>query len=244
MKHISIFVAVFCFCFVASAQNFSLSGTVVDQDQNMPLLGATVLVKGTQNGVTTDFDGNFKIDEVSVNDILVVSYVGFVNSEMRITSQDNVTISLTPDVDSLEEVLIVGYGTQRKKEITGAVSVISSETIEDLKPTRIEQALQGQVAGVQITPSSGAPGSGLDIKIRGIATNGDSRPLILLDGNVIEDLSVVFTLEPGDIIATGTPAGVGAGGVVAYKFSNSGKAGERYCVARARRNLGIDVSAQ
>jgi len=196
MKHISIFVAVFCFCFVASAQNFSLSGTVVDQDQNMPLLGATVLVKGTQNGVTTDFDGNFKIDEVSVNDILVVSYVGFVSSEMRITSQDNVTISLTPDVDSLEEVLIVGYGTQRKKEITGAVSVISSETIEDLKPTRIEQALQGQVAGVQITPSSGAPGSGLDIKIRGIATNGDSRPLILLDGNVIEDLSVV---NPSDI---------------------------------------------
>ena len=196
MKHISIFVAVFCFCFVASAQNFSLSGTVVDQDQNIPLLGATVLVKGTQNGVTTDFDGNFKIDEVSVNDILVVSYVGFVNSEMRITSQNNVTISLTPDVDSLEEVLIVGYGTQRKKEITGAVSVISSETIEDLKPTRIEQALQGQVAGVQITPSSGAPGSGLDIKIRGIATNGDSRPLILLDGNVIEDLSVV---NPSDI---------------------------------------------
>ena len=196
MKHISIFVAVFCFCFVASAQNFSLSGTVVDQDQNIPLLGATVLVKGTQNGVTTDFDGNFKIDEVSVNDILVVSYVGFVNSETRITSQNNVTISLTPDVDSLEEVLIVGYGTQRKKEITGAVSVISSETIEDLKPTRIEQALQGQVAGVQITPSSGAPGSGLDIKIRGIATNGDSRPLILLDGNVIEDLSVV---NPSDI---------------------------------------------
>ena len=76
MKHISIFVAVFCFCFVASAQNFSLSGTVVDQDQNIPLLGATVLVKGTQNGVTTDFDGNFKIDEVSINDILVVSYVG------------------------------------------------------------------------------------------------------------------------------------------------------------------------
>ncbi|MBT4473257.1 MAG: TonB-dependent receptor plug domain-containing protein, partial [Bacteroidetes bacterium] len=196
MKHISIFVAVFCFCFVASAQNFSLSGTVVDQDQNIPLLGATVLVKGTQNGVTTDFDGNFKIDEVSVNDILVVSYVGFVSSEMRITSQDNVTISLTPDVDSLEEVLIVGYGTQRKKEITGAVSVISSETIEDLKPTRIEQALQGQVAGVQITPSSGAPGSGLDIKIRGISTNKDSRPLILLDGNVIEDLSVV---NPSDI---------------------------------------------
>lgn len=196
MKHISIFVAVFCFCFVASAQNFSLSGTVVDQNQNMPLLGATVLVKGTQNGVTTDFDGNFKIDEVSINDIIVVSYVGFVNSETRITSQNNVIISLTPDVDSLEEVLIVGYGTQRKKEITGAVSVVSSETIEDLKPTRIEQALQGQVAGVQITPSSGAPGSGLDIKIRGIATNGDSRPLILLDGNVIEDLSVV---NPSDI---------------------------------------------
>ena len=81
MKQISIIIAVLCFSFVATAQNFSLSGTVVDQNQNIPLLGATVLVKGTQNGVTTDFDGNFKIDEVSVNDILVVSYVGFATSE-------------------------------------------------------------------------------------------------------------------------------------------------------------------
>ena len=87
MKQISIIIAVLCFSFVATAQNFSLSGTVVDQNQNIPLLGATVLVKGTQNGVTTDFDGNFKIDEVSVNDILVVSYVGFATSETTITSQ-------------------------------------------------------------------------------------------------------------------------------------------------------------
>jgi len=92
--------------------------------------------------------------------------------------------------------VVIGYGTQRKKEITGAVSVISSETIEELKPVRIEQALQGQVAGVQITTQSGSPGSRSDIRIRGISTNGDNQPLILVDGNVIEDLSV---LNPSDI---------------------------------------------
>ena len=92
--------------------------------------------------------------------------------------------------------MVIGYGTQTKKEVTGAVSVVSSETIDELKPTRVEQALQGQVAGVNITSSSGSPGAGLNINIRGISTNGDNRPLILVDGNVIEDLSV---LNPADI---------------------------------------------
>ena len=96
----------------------------------------------------------------------------------------------------MEEIIVIGYGSQRKKEITGAVSVISSATIEELKPVRIEQALQGQVAGVQITTQSGSPGSRSDIRIRGVSTNGDNQPLILVDGNVIEELSVV---NPSDI---------------------------------------------
>ena len=98
--------------------------------------------------------------------------------------------------DIVDEVVVVGYGTQKKKEVTGAVSVLDSKAIEKLNPTRVEQALQGQIAGVNITSASGSPGSGSNIRIRGVSTNGDSSPLILVDGDVISDLSV---LNPNDI---------------------------------------------
>ena len=196
MKHFLTFLICALFFNAAHAQTISISGTILETDTGMPLLGASVIQKGTSNGVSSDFDGNFTIENVSIGDILIVSYVGFVNQEVRITSESPITINMAEDFAKLDEVIVVGYGTQRKKEITGAVTVIGAETIEDLKPVRIEQALQGQVAGVQITSGSGAPGSALNIAIRGVSTNGDNRPLILLDGNIIEDLSVV---NPSDI---------------------------------------------
>ncbi len=196
MKQLYTLIALFLISVVTYGQNFSVSGTVVEDISGLPLIGATVLQKGTSNGVTTDFDGNFTIENISNGDIIVFSYLGFLTQEVPITSNQRLNIILVEDLAKLDEIIVVGYGTQRKKEITGAVSVISSETIEDLKPIRIEQALQGQVSGVQITSGSGAPGSGLNIAIRGVSTNGDNRPLILLDGNVIEDLSVV---NPADI---------------------------------------------
>jgi len=113
-----------------------------------------------------------------------------------VVDSSRLTIQLEEDVAKLDEIIVIGYGTQKKKESTGAVSVVSSATIEKLKPTRIEQALQGQVAGVNITTNSGSPGAGSTINIRGVSTNGDSRPLILVDGNVVEDLSVI---NPNDI---------------------------------------------
>jgi len=196
MKHCFFFTLFSFFTLFVSAQNFEVSGTVNDGSANTPLAGATVLVKGTTNGVSSDFDGNFTISDVPQGATLVFSYLGFRTQEIAVSSNRAIIVTLEEDLASLDEIIVVGYGTQRKKEITGAVSVISSETIEDLKPIRIEQALQGQVSGVQITSGSGAPGSALNIAIRGISTNGDNRPLILLDGNVIEDLSVV---NPGDI---------------------------------------------
>ncbi|GAB5400817.1 MAG: TonB-dependent receptor [Aureisphaera sp.] len=173
-----------------------MSGTVLQKGTNEPLLSASVVQKGTNNGVTTDFDGNYTISDVSQGDVLVISYLGFITQEVKISSTNAITTYLEEDIASLEEIVVIGYGAKRKKEITGAVAVISAETIEELQPARIEQALQGQVAGVQITSQSGSPGSALDIRIRGISTNGDNRPLILVDGNVIEDLSVI---NPGDI---------------------------------------------
>lgn len=174
----------------------SINGTITAADSNEPLPGVNIVLKNSTRGTTSDFDGNFTFDSVSAGDVLVFSYLGFVTKEVTLTNTSTLQIRLEADFNALDEVIVVGYGAQKKKELTGAVSVVSSETIEDLNPVRIEQALQGQVAGVQVTSASGSPGSGSNIRIRGISTNGDNRPLILVDGNVIEDLSVV---NPGDI---------------------------------------------
>ncbi len=177
-------------------QEFTVSGKVTDDQTETPLPGVNIMVKNTTKGVSSDFDGNFQISGISPGTTLVFSYIGFQPQEITVTDDTFLNISLKPDTQSLEEVVVVGYGTQRKKEITGAVSVVGEEMIEELNPQRVEQALQGQVAGVQVTTQSGSPGAASNIRIRGISTNGDNRPLILVDGNVIEDLSV---LNPGDI---------------------------------------------
>lgn len=198
MKRLSIlflFLGLFCTASVF-AQSLTITGTVSDAEEGFPIPGVTVLVKGTQNGAQTDFDGNYTLNNVNANDIIVISYVGYVTQEINVGSRSTINVQLTTDVAQLGEVVVIGYGKSTKKELTGSVGIVDAEVIEDLKPTRIEQALQGQVAGVNITAQSGAPGSNSNIRIRGISTNGDNRPLILLDGNVIEDLSVV---NPGDI---------------------------------------------
>ena len=195
MKKILILVGCLLFALPIVAQDFTLSGLVNDESQQ-PLPGVNVFVKGTSNGTSTDFDGNFTLNNVSTGDVIVFSYISFRKQEITVTNQNPLNVTMVEDVNALDEVVVVGYGTQTKKEITGAVSVVGTETIEELNPQRVEQALQGQVAGVNVTAQSGSPGSASNIQIRGISTNGDSRPLILVDGNVIEDLSVI---NPGDI---------------------------------------------
>jgi len=182
--------------FSGFSQSKQITGSVYDADTNDPLPGATVLVKNTLSGTTTDFDGNFTLADVSEDSVLVITYLGYKDVELKVTAASSYEIMLTSSSNELQEIVVVGYGTQTKKEVTGAVTVLGSENIEKLNPTRVEQALQGQVSGVNVTSGSGAPGSGLNIQIRGVSTNGDNRPLILLDGNVIEDLSVI---NPKDI---------------------------------------------
>jgi len=178
------------------AQTVDVEGTVTDATLGQPLPGVNIIIKNTSQGTSTDFDGNFTLKDVPVNSVLVISYLGFQTKEITILNDNRLDIILEEDAESLNEIVVIGYGTQTKKEVTGAVSVVSSETINELKPTRVEQALQGQVAGVNITSASGSPGAGVNINIRGISTNGNSAPLILVDGNVITDLSVV---NPADI---------------------------------------------
>ena len=192
-RHIILVLLTFS-SYCIQAQTFNVKGVVKDITGET-LLGVNVIVKNSSRGDVTDFDGNYKIQSVPKGSILVFSYLGFKTLEV-VVDKEVINVVLEESSEALDEIVVVGYGTQRKKEITGAVSVVGAETIEALKPTRVENALQGQVAGVNITSSSGSPGAAPNIRIRGISTNGDSRPLILLDGNIIEDLSIV---NPGDI---------------------------------------------
>jgi len=196
MKQFLNLILILHFGIFGFAQDTTISGSVVDADTQQPLPGASVVVKGTNNGTTTDFDGNFIISNVSSNESIIISYLGYTDYEIVVGSSTDIAVALQSSSNELQEIVVVGYGTQTKKEVTGAVTVVGAESINKLNPTRVEQALQGQVSGVNITSGSGAPGSGLNIRIRGISTNGDNRPLILVDGNVIEDLSV---LNPKDI---------------------------------------------
>lgn len=176
------------------AQTFSIQGNVTDEN-DMPLIGVNVLVKDQTRGTVTDFDGNFTIEEVSPGDILQFSYVGFQSQEIQITNDTFLDVTLVTDSESLAEVVVIGYGTQQRKDITGAVSVVSEDVIEELNPIKVEQALQGTAPGVNVLPSSGSPGAGISINIRGVASNTVNEPLVLIDGYQ-GDLG---TINPNDI---------------------------------------------
>ena len=186
------FLLLSSFCF---AQNYDISGTVIEAQTGLGLPGANVSVKNGTQQTTADLDGNFTLVKVPSGSTLVISYIGFTTKEISVTSNQPINVRLDSDQQSLDEVVVIGYGSQKKKEVTGAVSTISSQTLEVLKPIKVEQALQGTVSGVNVTSQSGAPGAGLDIRIRGIATNGENRPTAIIDG-YIGDLSL---LNPNDI---------------------------------------------
>lgn len=173
-----------------------IKGKVTD-DTGEELPGVNVVVKGTSNGTVTDIFGDYSLEVSDPSATLVFSFVGFVSQEIVIGSQSVVDVQLVTDVVSLQEVVVVGYGTTTEKELTASVSTIKSEDITKLNPSRIENVLQGQISGVQITSGSGSPGGGQNIRIRGINSNGDNRPLIILDGvRYGDDLS---TIDPNNI---------------------------------------------
>lgn len=193
MKPKLLLMVLLLFTSFAFSQTFDVTGNVLD-GSGLALPGVNVKVKNSSQGTTTDFDGSFKLSGVSTGTTIVVSYIGYRTQEV-IVSGSKVTVKMSDDTRSLEEVVVIGYGTQKKREITGAVGVLDNKTLDVLKPARIEQALQGTISGVNVTTQSGAPGAPLDIRIRGIATNGENRPATIIDGYV-GDLSL---LNPNDI---------------------------------------------
>lgn len=169
-----------------SAQN--VKGVVVDET-DMPMIGATVMVKGSQTGTTTDFDGNFTI-QAQKGSTLVFSYIGYKNQEVKIAQTDKkLNIKMEPDNAVLDEVIVVGYGSMKKSDLTGSVASVAAKDIEEFKSSSVMAALGGQVAGVQITQTDGTPGAGFDIKIRGVGTlNGDATPLYIVDGFQVDNI--------------------------------------------------------
>ncbi|GHB27051.1 SusC/RagA family TonB-linked outer membrane protein [Mongoliitalea lutea] len=178
------------------AQTGSIRGQVLDE-RGDPIPGASILKVGTTAGTVTDLDGNFTL-AVLPGDQLRVSFVGYETQTFTVRSQTEITIRLVEETSSLNEVIVVGYGTATKKELTGAVSQIKGEAVADMNMPRLDQALQGKLSGVTITTNSGAPGGTSNIRIRGLGTFGNNNPLILVDG-VIFDAAGLNSLNPNDI---------------------------------------------
>ena len=157
-------------------------GTVTDTNGE-PLIGATVMVKGTSKGTATDFDGNYILD-ARPGDVLVVSYVGYITSEVKVGNDPIVNIELQENNNSLDELVVVGYGTQKKKLVTGATLQVSGDQIASMNTSNALTALQSSAPGMQITQSSTQPGKGFKVNIRGMGTIGESSPLLVIDGIV------------------------------------------------------------
>lgn len=160
-----------------------VTGVVTEKATGTPLLGVNVIVKGTTNGTTTDFDGNYQVS-VSNGQTIVFSYIGFKSQEVLYTGQATVNVALEEDASKLDEVVVVGYGSAVKKDVTGSVESVSSDDFNTGAIVSPEQLIAGKTAGVQVTPPSGAPGSGSAIKIRGGVSSlaANSNPLIVVDG--------------------------------------------------------------
>ncbi|OJJ21894.1 hypothetical protein BKI52_14490 [marine bacterium AO1-C] len=178
------------------AQSQTISGKVTSEDgEGIP--GVSVYVKGkTSIGTVTAATGEFQVVGVPQNSILVISSIGYIAQEINVGSQTTISVTLKEDSKSLEQVIVVGYGTQKRSEITGSVSTIDAKEITSTPVLRVEQALQGRAAGVQIAQNSGAPGSGLNVRIRGIGTVNNSDPLYVVDGMPVEGMDF---LNPNDI---------------------------------------------
>lgn len=178
------------------AQNKPVTGKVVSNENDSALNGATVTVKGSRNSVATNTNGTFTIN-APAGATLVVSAVGYSPQEVPVGGRETVTVRMVIDPKSMQQIIVVGYGTQKRKDITGSISSISAEQIAKVPVTTLDQALQGRSAGVQVTNNDGAPGGGVQVQIRGVGSLGVNDPLYVVDGYPVT--GGINTLNPSDI---------------------------------------------
>jgi TonB-linked SusC/RagA family outer membrane protein len=180
----------------AAADEIRVTGRVTSPEDELGMPGVAIRVKGTTQGTVTDMDGNFSLDVPSEESVLVFSYIGYVTQEIVVGSQRTINVELAPDMETLEEVVVVGYGTQKKSDLTGAVGDIEGAKIAERGTVNPLQAVQGQVAGVDISAGSGRAGAGFEIQIRGQNSLAGGNPLFVVDGIIVDDINF---LNPQDI---------------------------------------------
>ncbi|MGE5943246.1 MAG: SusC/RagA family TonB-linked outer membrane protein [Flavobacteriales bacterium] len=226
IKHLGFLVLVLMFCTGMNAQ-IRVSGTV--SDANGPLPGVSVIVDGTTNGVATDFDGNYTLSNVASNATLVISYLGYVTQRVPVNGQTTVNVTLAEDLQALDEIVVVGYGSQSRASVTGAISTVKAEEITALPVANAVEALQGRAAGISVI-NTGAPGSEPAVNIRGIGTFGNSAPLYVIDGVIVGNLSGISQndIETINVLKDASTTAVygsqGSNGVVIVT-TKKGKAG-------------------
>ena len=195
---LTLIVMLFYSIAIFAQDSFTLTGTVVSAIDNQPIPGVNVIIDGTTTGTSTDFDGNYQIT-VNTGDVVVFSYVGFATQTVIITNQTQLNITLQEDASELDEIVVIGYGTQKKSHLTGAISKVVNEDLDQIATARVDDALVGQVSGVNIAATEGEAGSAPTIRIRGTGSiNGSSDPAIVVDGLVV-DSDFLGSLDMNDV---------------------------------------------
>jgi TonB-dependent starch-binding outer membrane protein SusC len=181
-----------------------VTGKVITTSDNSVVPGANIIIKGTTLGTVTDVNGNFSMD-VSENDVLIISYIGYVTKEIPVAGTTSIEVKLVEEIAKLDDVVVIGYGIKKRKDVTGSISSVTSDDIMKSQPVTIEQAFQGKIAGVVVQQISGKPGGGVSVQIRGLTSFGTSNPLYVLDGiqmdvsGASEGINPLAALNPSEI---------------------------------------------
>ena len=184
MKKLATLILALGLTLAAFAQNLTVKGVVLDKDRQ-PVVGAFIVEQGTSNGTMADVDGSFSL-RVPSGATLEVSCIGYVTRNVTVTSEQALEIILEDDTQMLEETVVVGYGVQKKSVVTASISKVDGDALNKVRASTVNDAIKGKVSGVQITQASGQPGSGSQIKIRGIGTVNNSDPLYIVDGMPVD----------------------------------------------------------
>ena len=218
MKEILTLLFIFTLFLQPITGQVAIKGKVVD-DQNIPLPGVSILVKDTFKGTMSDMDGNYNIS-ASPGDTLVFSMVGMVSQSVLVGNRTVIDIMLMTETTLMDEVVVIGYGTVRKSDLTGSVSTVKTEDLLKITSLNPEQGLQGRVTGVQVTSTSGAPGAGAAVRVRGVGTFNNSAPIYVVDGVILDDISFLSSSDIAsmevlkDASATAIYGSRGANGVI------------------------------
>ena len=231
----SLFLVLFMFVMFgftsnSYSQSIKVNGTITDT-KGTPFPGATVTIKSNQSiGVQSDFDGNYSIEVPNQQTVLVYSYLGFSTKEITVGNQTTINIALNESAESLDEVVVIGYGTQKKSDVTGAIGQVKGDDLTQVVTTDPMNALQGKVAGVNVTSSSGSPGSSAEIMIRGVGSFGNNQPLYIVDGvqsdSYFLDANNIASIEVLKDAASGAIYGTRAANGVIIITTKKGKEGK------------------